>query len=149
MKITTISPGWPKCCLCSEFSSQVPNPKSFIGAPASALLPCAGCTVQWGPKIVKMRPQLSEMGAMTSKNVDPKSVFLTNRWKSWTQTFFVKMSSGPNIEFYVPDHEYQTAIMAKFRAFMLNLDLLRTTFWNFCGPLLKLFRTLSHMFVDP
>ena len=29
----------PKFCLCSDFSRQVPNPKSYIGAPAFAIPP--------------------------------------------------------------------------------------------------------------
>ena len=36
-----------------------------------------------------------------------------------------------NTEFYVPDHGSQAAIMAKFWAFMLNMDLFRTTFEAF------------------
>ena len=42
---------------------------------------------------------------------------------------------GTEIEFYVSDHRSQSAIMAKFRAFMLNPDLFRTPFWTFSGPL--------------
>ena len=34
-------------------------------------------------------------------------------------------------EFCIPDHGSQTALMAKFRAFMRNPDLFRTTFWTF------------------
>ena len=37
-----------------------------------------------------------------------------------------KLFSGTNTEFYVLDHTSQAAIMAKFRAFMLNPDLYRT-----------------------
>ena len=32
----------PKFCLCSDFSRQVPNPKSYIGAPASVVMTNAG-----------------------------------------------------------------------------------------------------------
>ena len=39
--------------------------------------------------------------------------------------------SGTNTEFYVPDHGSQAAIMAKFRAFMLNPDFFLTPFGNF------------------
>ena len=39
--------------------------------------------------------------------------------------------SGTNTEFYVPDRGSQAAIMAKFRAFMLNPELFRTTFGTF------------------
>ena len=41
------------------------------------------------------------------------------------------LSSGTKTEFCVPDHGSQTAIMAKFRAFMRNPDLFRTTFLTF------------------
>ena len=40
---------------------------------------------------------------------------------------------GTTTEFCVPDYQSQAAIMSKFRAFMLNPDLFRTTFWHF-GP---------------
>ena len=39
-----------------------------------------------------------------------------------------RITSGTDTEFFVPDHESQAAIMAKFRAFMLNPDLFRTIY---------------------
>ena len=39
--------------------------------------------------------------------------------------------SGTKTEFCVPDHGSRTVIMAKFRAFMQNPDLFRTTFLTF------------------
>ena len=43
----------------------------------------------------------------------------------------IELCSGTNTEVYVPDHGSQAAIMAKFRAFMLNPDFFRTPFGNF------------------
>ena len=43
----------------------------------------------------------------------------------------IELCSGTNTEFYVPDHGSQAAIMAKFRAFMLNPDFFLTPFGNF------------------
>ena len=40
----------------------------------------------------------------------------------------IELCSGTNTEFYVPDHGSQAAIMAKFRAFMQNLDFFLTPF---------------------
>ena len=44
---------------------------------------------------------------------------------------FEYMNSGTTTEFCVPDHGSRTFIMAKFRAFMQNPDLFRTTFLTF------------------
>ena len=43
----------------------------------------------------------------------------------------LEIVGGTTTEFCVPDHRSQAAIMAKFRAFILNPDLFRTTFLTF------------------
>ena len=53
----------------------------------------------------------------------------------------IELCSGTNTEVYVPDHGSQAAIMAKFRAFMLNLDFFKTPleiFWTFSLMLVKI-----------
>ena len=50
----------------------------------------------------------------------------------------IELCSGTNTEFYVPDHRPQAAIMAKFRAFMLNPDFFLTPFGNFGLMLVKI-----------
>ena len=47
----------------------------------------------------------------------------------WKDEIF--LFSVTETKFYIPDHGSRTAIMAKFRAFMRNPDLFRTTFWTF------------------
>ena len=56
----------------------------------------------------------------------------------------IELCSGTNTEFYVLDHGSQAAIMAKFRAFMLNLDFFLTPFGNFLD-----FEEFAYMLRNP